>query len=75
MTYAIVYVDPSLTDWYGDFELKFTLVHELGHVLGLGHSNTGPNAISDASVMRLVRNIPSYYVPQTHDIEDIQNKY
>lgn len=75
MTYAIVYVDPSLTDWYGDFELKFTLVHELGHVLGLGHSNTGPNAISDASVMRSVRNIPSYYVPQTHDIEDIQNKY
>lgn len=58
--------------------IRRTYVHELGHVLGLGHPNTEYLSTNEPSVMRQnVTNVTyeGYYIPQQHDISDIIIKY
>lgn len=80
--YANIYFNPSVSA-FGSTQraltIKRTLVHELGHVLCLGHPNGNYYTVSDASVMRTGYNMSdaadAYYVPQTHDKNDISQKY
>lgn len=51
-----------------------TMVHEIGHALGLGHPNTNYYVTNAASVMRQ-GTVENYYTPQTHDINDLNSKY
>lgn len=53
---------------------RYTMVHELGHALGLGHPNTDYYVTNAASVMR-TGSVESYYTPQAHDINDLNTKY
>lgn len=52
---------------------KGTMVHELGHALGLGHSNMDYPS-DDPSNMRW-GTIENYWTPQTHDINDLDSFY
>ncbi len=51
-----------------------TMVHEIGHALGLGHPNTDYYVTNAASVMRK-GTVETYYTPQTHDVNDLNSKY
>ena len=58
----------SIFDFSGASDIKKTIAHETGHVLGLGHA-TG----STVSIMR--SGSVSYVTPQQHDKDDIAAKY
>lgn len=62
------------TSYENNTHKKQTMVHEIGHALGLGHPNTNYYVTNAASVMRQ-SSAESYYTPQTHDINDLNSKY
>ena len=55
--------------------MKSVMVHELGHVLCLGHPNASNFPTTDASIMRTFVGYEGYWTPQTHDINDLTAKY
>lgn len=72
--YASILFTPYTTGFQNTTHRRCTMVHEIGHALGLGHPNTTYNVTSAASVMRQ-GTVETYYTPQTHDINDLNNKY
>jgi hypothetical protein len=66
--YAGVYLNPDFDD--SEAWEKKILVHEMGHVMGLGHP---PTSFSPNSIMK--QGELSYSTPQTHDIDDVNAKY
>ena len=74
ISYANILFNPT-SNYYRDVtHRRFVMVHELGHVLCLGHPNKEYYPTTAPSVMRQDTE-ESYYLPQTHDINDLNNKY
>lgn len=73
ISYASIYVTPHLDVCDTETYRKKTMIHEIGHALGLGHANRGPYATNVASVMNQGKT--SYYTPQAHDVNDLIPKY
>lgn len=67
-------ITPYTKNYVNDTQLKATMVHELGHVLCLGHPDTLYNITSVKSIMRSTA-VSDFYVPQSHDKNDINSKY
>lgn len=77
--YAGILYTPYESDYADTTNKKRTMVHEIGHALGLGHPNVyagsgGSFFSSDPSVMRS-SGYETYFTPQTHDKTDLNNKY
>ena len=73
---AIIYFTPRTGNFSNTAHAKATMVHEIGHALCLGHPNTVYGYTTNArSIMRQVPSYEQYYVPQTHDINDLHSKY
>lgn len=72
--YAGILYTPFESVFENSTHMKFVMMHEIGHSLGLGHPNDGYYVTSAASVMR-TQSIETYYTPQAHDISDLNSKY
>lgn len=75
--YAGILYSPFESEYYNITNQKRVMVHEIGHAFGLGHPNVdvGNYFTSAASVMRTNTYNESYWTPQSHDINDLNNKY
>lgn len=72
--YALISLNPYTNLYVNETHLRLTMVHEIGHVLGLGHPNTYYEITQDPSVMRQ-SSFGGYYTPRPHDISDLDRKY
>lgn len=72
--YAGILFTPNSSAYDNTTHRRMTMVHEIGHALGLGHPNTDYYVTNAASVMRQ-GTVETYYTPQTHDKNDLNNKY
>ncbi len=75
---SAVFISPYLDSSNESFLMQATLTHELGHTLGLGHSdnpNNNPISTTTKSIMRMDVSSLTYNTPQNHDKTDIANKY
>ena len=66
ISYAGILITPYL-NFHNSTHMKKTMVHEIGHALGLGHT-------TEVSVM-IQGVVKTYYTPQPHDVADLNNKY
>jgi hypothetical protein len=57
--------------WQAYFEC--TMIHELGHGLGLAHNNTSPSIMNTSHTTRCHTNL--WKTVQAHDVSDINAKY
>ena len=73
--YAGILYTPYEDDYEGTTHMKKTMVHEIGHALGLGHPNTDYDYTDAASVMRQGYGDETHHTPQSHDKTDLNNKY
>ncbi len=73
--YAGILVTPYVQDFFDadnpTNHRRAVLIHEIGHTLGLGHSNTNYYPTTDASIMRTYEGYEGYYRPQDHDKNDV----
>lgn len=76
ITYAQIYMNPDIDVFEKNDTFKEkTMVHELGHVLCLGHSDGDYYPLSDDVDSIMKRGSLGYKTPQSHDITDLSNKY
>lgn len=73
--YAGISFSPYEHRYHNTTEMRRTMVHEIGHALGLGHPNDDFYPTSADSVMRQGYSGETYYIPRTHDLNDLSNKY
>ncbi len=73
--YAAILLTPYSDSFEHDDHIKATMVHEIGHALGLGHPNYIYYPTEEPSIMRSWVDYEGYYVPQQHDIDDLDDKY
>ena len=73
--YAGILYTPYEDDYEDTTHMKRTMVHEIGHALGLGHPNTDYDYTDAASVMRQGYGDETHHTPQSHDKTDLNNKY
>ena len=75
--YAQIYMTPiaSVYNSMDSIEKSIALVHELGHVMCLGHSNTEFYPTTADSIMESLIDTISSDSPTTHDRNDISSKY
>ena len=73
---ASIYLTPYTSNFSSTSHAKAVMVHEIGHALCLGHPNTVyGHTTNDSSIMRQTPIYEGYYVPKTHDINDLHSKY
>ncbi len=72
--YGHIYMNPHSKVFGSENDKLYTMVHEIGHVLGLGHPDYIYYPVNDQSIMKQ-GSYSSYSTPRTHDINDISNKY
>lgn len=72
--YARVVFNPSTRIYSGTIQRKLAMVHEIGHVLGLGHPDDRYNITNVKSVMRSEAD-GDYYTLQQHDKNDLDSMY
>ncbi len=72
---AAIFMNPHSDVWSGESStyIRGVLVHELGHVLCLGHPDQEYYYTSASSIMKSVAQ--ELDTPQQHDINDISAKY
>lgn len=75
IVYAQIFLSPYTNEFDDEIHMEKTMVHELGHVLCLGHPDADyyPLAQNVTSIMR--RGSLGYNTPQDHDCTDLSNMY
>jgi len=75
IVYSQIYMSPYPENFEKSSHQEKTMVHELGHVLCLGHPDNDYYPIADGvqSIMRW--GYHGYKVPKEHDCIDLANKY
>ncbi|MBD3922079.1 hypothetical protein H8B09_25175 [Paenibacillus sp. PR3] len=76
---ANIYLNPSPNS-PSAFIYRFTMSHELGHVLALGHSHlpqySPANTSTDPSIMSYdYFSLGQSYLPQNHEVNDVKKMY
>lgn len=76
---ANIYLNPSPNS-ASAFTYRFTMTHEMGHILALGHSHLAQyspaNTSTDPSIMSYdYFSLGKSYLPQNHEVNDVKTMY